>query len=132
MAAEPGTATATAVIAAQGAIAGAAGMASPFMLHFVDYGMASLFAVIGIVARHAFDASKTRTFDLRAFSFDLPTAPFLGIVAYVFTVWMQLAEYVIPLIVIMLGFLGPEWIRSLGDGIRTLVLNRLGGKNGGA
>lgn len=125
-------ATTVASIAAPGAAVAVAGAMSPFVIHFADYGMASLFAVIGIVARHAFDASKTRTFDLRAFSFDLPTAPMLGIVAYVFALWFQIADYVIPLLVIVLGFLGPEWLRSLGDGIRSVVLGRIGGgKNGG-
>lgn len=124
---------ATGVIFLQGAAAAALGAAttssalSPFALHFTDYGAASFFAVIGIVARHAFEASKNRRFDLTAFAFDLPTAPMLGIVAYVFAVYMQFADYVIPVIVIVLGFLGPEWLRSLAEGMKALIINRLGG-----
>lgn len=135
MAIEPTTtAGAAAVIAAQGvatALVGAVATSSPFALHFADYGAASGYAVIGIATRHCWEASKARSFDFRAMAFDLPTAPMLGIVAYTFALYLQLADYAIPLIVVMLGFLGPEWLRSLAEGIKTLVLNRLGGGKGG-
>lgn len=125
---------ATGVIVLQGAAAaviGASPLVSPFALHFSDYGAASFFAVIGIVARHAFESSQRRRFDMKAFAFDLPTAPMLGILGYVGAVYMQFADYVIPCIVIVVGFLGPEWARSLGDGIKSAIVNRLGGGKGG-
>lgn len=127
------TTAAAAVLAAQGTVAAVAGASSPFVLHFADYGWASGFAVIGIVARHFWEASNAGRFNLKAMAFDLGTAPMLGIVAYIFALWFQIADYVVPLIVIVLGFLGPEWLRSLGDGIRSLVLTRIGGsgKSGG-
>lgn len=120
-----------AVVAAQGVAAAVISSASPFSLHLAEYGAATLFSLIGIVARHAWDSSKSRTFDFKGFAFDLPTAPMMGITAYIFAMWLQITDTIVPGIIVGLGFLGPEWLRSLGDGVKTLVLNRLGGNKGG-
>jgi hypothetical protein len=126
--ATPETTAAAGIVAAQGAAAAAIGAAAPLTAHLADYGWASLFSLLGIMARHAFDASKTGSFDLKALAFDLPTAPMLGIVAFITALYFDIAEPIIPGIVILLGFLGPEWLRSLSEGLRQLFLDRLGGQ----
>lgn len=123
--------TATAVVAAQGLAAAAIGSGTSLALHLADYGAASFFSLLGIVARHCWDASKAGKFDLKGLAFDLPTAPMMGITAYIFATWLQITDNIIPGIIVGLGFLGPEWLRSLGEGVKTLVLNRLGGNKGG-
>lgn len=127
-----GLTTATSIVLAQGATAAVIGAtASPFALHITDYAMASGFSLLGIVARHCWDASKDGKFNLKAMAFDMPTAPMMGIIAYIFGMWMNISEEIIPGIIVGLGFLGPEFLRGLGDGLKTLVLSRLGGNKGG-
>jgi hypothetical protein len=121
--ATPETTTAAAIVAAQGAAAAAIG--APFSANLSDYAIATLFSLLGIMARHAFDASKSGSFNLKALAFDLPTAPMLGIVAFLCAIYFQLSEPAIPLLIILLGFLGPDWLRSLSEGLRQLVLQRL-------
>lgn len=126
--------TSTSILLAQGVAAAAIGASvgqPTFAMSFADYGMASLFACIGIVTRHVHEMSKTRTFDGKGMAFDLPTAPFLGIVAFVGAKYMQFADYVDPLIIMMVGFLGPEWIRQLAEGLQKIILTKLGGGKGG-
>lgn len=123
--ATPETTAAAIIVAAQGAAAAAIGM--PFSAHIADYAFATLFSLLGIMARHAFDASKAGAFNLKALAFDLPTAPMLGITGFLSAIYFDIAEPVIPLIVILLGFLGPEWLRSFSEGLRQIVLDRLSG-----
>lgn len=127
-----GLTTATSIMLAQGAAAAVIGAtASPFALHMTDYAMASGFSLIGILARHFWDASNAGKFNLKAMAFDMPTAPMMGIIAYIFGMWLNITEDIIPAIIVGLGFLGPEFLRGLADGIKTLVISRLGGNKGG-
>lgn len=102
--------------------------ASSFQIPVANYEFATLFSGIGIVARHCYEASMSGTFNLKKFAIDVPTAPMLGILAYVGSVYLQTEPVVVPAAVILVGFLGPEWIRSLGAGFADIVLTKIRGK----
>jgi hypothetical protein len=118
-----------AALAAAPATIGAAA-SSAFQVPVDDYLMATILSVIGIVARHSYEASKTdRNFNLRTFSIDLTTAPMLGIVAYIGCIFFNVAPLVAPGIVILLSFLGPEAVRLVGASVVDVVSGRIkGGK----
>jgi len=90
------------------------------------YGWASMFALFGIVTRHASVAAQEGRFDLKKLAFDLPTAPMLGVGALVGATYYQVEPYVIPFLAMVSGLLGPSWIREAWTAIRDTLLSRLG------
>lgn len=119
--------TGAAILAAAPSILGQVA-ASSFQVPVADYLFATELSVIGIIARHCYDASKAGQLNIKALAFDLPTAPMLGIVAYIGCQYFEIAPMITPGIVILLSFLGPEWVRSLGSGLADVVLSRIRGK----
>jgi hypothetical protein len=132
VATEPGTLTAASTIAAATAAAAASASASPFAINFADYGIASLLALVGIVARHCFDASRAGAFNVKALAFDLPTAPMLGIVTYIGCLYLQIVDPIPVGIIILISFLGPDWLRQFGSGLIQVALKRFDQKPGGS
>lgn len=101
--------------------------ASAFSINFGDYGIATMLSMVGIIGRHAFDASRDRKLDFKAFALDILTAPMLGIVSYLGCLYFA-GDAILPLVtpgaVILVGFLGPEWLRSFGNSMIDAILRR--------
>lgn len=105
----------------------AAATASTFAIATNEYGAATLLSFIGIVARHFYDASKSGSLNFKSLFFDVPTAPMLGIVAYIGCLYFNIEPLIVPGIVILIGFLGPDWLRSLGEGLKDAIFKRVNG-----
>lgn len=103
--------------------------ATSFQIATGDYALATIFSLIGIVGRHCYEASRMDPFDLkvvmRRLAFDAPTAPMLGIVAWAGCLYFNIEPLIVPPAVVLLSFLGPEWLRSFGSGLVDVVLGRL-------
>src|SRR6185295_2252031 len=112
MAADHGVSITALYAAAPSAVATAA--ASSFQIATGDYALATIFSLIGIVGRHCYEASRMDPFALktvaRRLAFDAPTAPMLGIIAWAGCLYFTIEPLIVPPIVILISFLGPEWL----------------------
>jgi len=100
----------------------------------VEFAVASLFALLGIVARHfsdAGDALKAGTFDpagtFKAVALDIPTAPFLGVVVYLACAAADIAMMWSLGIAAAVGYLGPEYIRLAIQRVLDVIFTKKAG-----
>lgn len=135
MAADYGITGGYALLASAPAVAAGA-MATAFSVPTTDYFVAVLLSLVGIVARHCWDASRaldTGTFGaglmLGRLAIDLPTAPMLGILAFVGASAINATDLWTQGIIIGVGFLGPEPVRGVLLGLMKLAAARA--ENGG-
>lgn len=113
------------------ATAGATGFDVPL----AEYGVATVFALIGIVARHCQDASielKAGTFSLRTIllklAVDLPTAPMLAIVIWTLLGYGDIGYAYRAGFIIAGSYLGPEWLRPVLTGLGDFFVQRIRSK----
>jgi hypothetical protein len=75
----------------------------------------SFMAFVGIMARHAHSGAVQGKINWRAFAIDGMTAPALGVITFGIGKWFGVPDFAQAAMVAFIGFLGPAFLRTIGE-----------------